>query len=276
VASAASAVVIHVGMILNKSVVAQFAIIFLLAALMLFFSRTAFAFLIADSAARRNSAANLIRLGVLLLTAIAKGFFHFLDLRLALGAQRRGTLLLGVATGLEFGFLLIGRKLVAFEQGAFARADLFFFDATVQIFVLRFVVEPFMISSPFFLVSLVVFGGKGESGVGLFDAINEAFLHRLAHGFFAFLSSAVAFAAGSAAAASICGFCRRRAAVVSIASIEFRFQTFELGFHLVVLLFFAIADAFVEILNFLTTIFSSRGCGENENGENDQGQGLHD
>jgi len=251
--------------VLDESVESQLAVVLVVIARLLLVVVLPFTMLVFNSFAGRDTAACLLDLAFLLLTALTSGRLEFFHLSLTIGAQGGQAGLLGVALGLEAGLLFGFAGAGTVEQGAFAIADGFLLGATVQSFVVLFVVPTsFVVSS--FVVLAVVLGvllRESESGHGLLDAVFEFALQ-------SFVQSFAALAAGGIVvlvfAFLLCGRGRRSAAIVSIASIEFWFQSFEFGLAVILLLLVAVFQALVESLEFGGAVLGQAGS----NGAGDQ------
>lgn len=270
-------------MVLDKSVVSQLAIIFLVARFLLLFMLLASLLLVFNSVAGRDAGTDLVGLLVLLLAAFASGFLEFLQLRLAVGAQRGQAGLFSVAVGLEASLLLGIGRLGAVQQGAFAIANSLLLGATVQGFVVSLVVPA--VGSAFVATILLVMGillRESEARDGLLDTVFEIGFQGLSESLSAFTtSSAVAFfaAGGSAATAfttfTFFGFGRRSASVVGVAGVEFRFQGFEFGLSGSFVLFVSVLDAFMEGVEFGGAVLS-QSRSKNASSEQSNSDSLHD
>lgn len=194
-------------------------------------------FLVFNSIAGRDAAADLIGLLVLLLTAFASGFLEFFHFSLTIGAQSGQAGLFSIAVGLEASLLLSIGRLAAVEQGAFAIADGFLLGATVQGFVFILVIPakmqpnnqkaeifkfinflPFVSTlvstmvTIFLVLTILLRGSKVRDG--LLDAGFEIGFHSFMESFPAFTASRVVLCtAGATSFLFLFGFSRRSASV---------------------------------------------------------------
>lgn len=296
---------------LFESVESKFAEILLLARFFFFFAAF-LRFFLGNSRASRDTGANLRELFLLILTALARGLFEFVQLSLAIGAQSGQARLFGVATSLETSFPLVLSRFAGVEQGVFAIADLLFLVASFQCLVLLLVVPTAPVTFlsafafPFAFAFLFGFSVVGhESGHGLLDASYEIVLQRLANGLLAFLGlrliawflfaalsfagavavflsaalSTLALAAfGTVALATFAffGFSRWSTAVVGVASVDFGFQGFPFGFSFLFSFLMARLEALVEILELSHAVLSQCRSGDASDEQRDDDGSLHD